>query len=330
MYNFDLSSKSGARAIIDTDGVTLDSTGNKVVVVGNYAYVAIGATSNQLDIVDVSNPTNLTVVGKATVVGQNATDIFVNSSATRAYLVTSESSTKKEFFIIDITTKTGNSHTTLGSYDTNGMSPKGVTVVTLNKAIVVGTSGYEYQVLTIADETNPALCGANAQVNVDTGVNGVAGVIEPDGDVYSYIITGDASSELKIIEGGGGGHNYSASGTFQSSTGPASTPTQATAFNRFTATFAKPPQTDLQFQVAGADVGSDGTCATANFVFVGPSGTISDYFTTGTSPLTAAIPLTNASGHKNPARCFRYKAFLTTSDATQTPELYDFTVNHSP
>lgn len=318
LYTFDLSSKSGSRSQLGS--ITLPATGNKVVVVGNYAYVVLDSTSSQMQIVQVSSDgKTLTLAGTASVAGQNGVDVFINSTATRAYLATQSSDSQKEMFIVDIATKTG-SRPTVGSYDTNGMSPKGITAVTSNKAIIVGTGGEEYQVFSIVDETNPVRCGG---MDLANGANGVASVLEADGDAFSYIITGDASSELKIIRGGAGGGNYQASGFFESGTFDA---LNSVLFNRFMPTAAKPSLTDVTYQVAGADANpASGNCTGATFSFVGPDGTNSTYFAT-----SSAIPTSITGTYRNPARCFRYKTFLSTTDQTQSPVLYDMTVNYSP
>ncbi|MCJ7740756.1 hypothetical protein MUP32_05610, partial [Candidatus Microgenomates bacterium] len=318
LYTFDLSSKSGSRA--ELGSVTLAGTGNRVVVNGNEAYVAVGATTNQLQIIQVSTDgKTLTVIGQATVNGQAAKDVFVNNTATRAYLATAVSATQKEFFIIDISAKTGD-RPTIGSYDSNGMSPKGVTVVPGNKAIIVGNDAEEYQVVDITDENNLNLprCGG---LNIDTGINGVSSVVKSDGDAYSYIITGDNNAELKIIEGGPGGQ-YGAVGTFISKTFNAAT---SSSFNRVYLNTNQPPQTTIKFQIGIADP-VDNSCNSVNFTYVGPDKSASSYFTGD-----AEIPLDDdGSGFENPGRCLSYKAYLTTSDITQSPTLYDISINYSP
>jgi hypothetical protein len=287
-------------------------------VIGNYAYVSIsGSPLAKLQVIDVSNPAAPNGVGTSEPNSQSAQDVFVNATGTRAYLATSNSVTQDEFFIIDVTTKNGK-RPVIGSYNSNGMSAKGTTVVTGNKAILVGTGAEEYQVIDITNESNPVRCGG---LNIDTGVNGVASVIEADGDAYSYIITGDASTEFKIIEGGPGGQ-YASSGTYESATFDAGF---TTAFNRLDVNVTEPNQTDITFQIAIADAVS-GSCVGANYVFVGPDGTSATFFTAD-----AAIALNDDNvGYENPGRCLRYKAYLSTSDMTQTPVFSDITINYSP
>lgn len=320
---FDLSSKSGSRNQLGS--AALAGTGTSVYVVGNYAYVSIsGASTRELQILDVSNTAVPSIIGYADLDSAAGQDVYINATGTRAYVATAVSGTQKELFIIDVSTKTG-ARSLLGSYEANGMNPKGIRVVTSNKAILVGTSGEEYQVIDITNETAPTRCGG---MQVNTGINGVSSVVEADGDTYSYIITGDATSEFKIIEGGPSGQ-FSFSGTFESATfGPGS---GATYYNRLSATISKPSQTDITLQVAVADA-INGSCTGVTYNFVGPDGTSGTYFTsTDNATIVGQIPADdNGTGYENPGRCMRYKAFLSTTDETQSPTLYDVTINYSP
>lgn len=320
LYTFDLSEKSGERTKLG--GVTLSGFGTSVKVNGNFAYVATDSTDKQLDIVEVTNGGGtLEKVGWAKLEGLEARDLVINDNATKAYMVTKKHVNanplldKKEFFIVDISTKT-EGRPTLGSFDSDQMDPKAVVLATNNKAIMVGTGGEEYQVIEIGTDANLSKCGS---LNIDTGINGAATVVEQDGDAYAYIITGDADLELKIIEGGPGG-KYSQSGTFESRTFEATT---TAAFNKFEATILKSASTDLTFQIAVAKADS---CNTASYVFVGPDGTENTFFTTA-----SAIPFNmDGAGFENPGNCMRYRAYLSSTDRNQTPVLYDITINYSP
>ena len=315
-YTFDLSSKTGSRSQLGS--ANLAATGNRVYVVGNYAYVAINSTTTQLQIIDVTNPSSPSIVGQASVNGQAAVDVFVNSSGTRAYIATASSASQRELFIIDVSTKTGN-RPTVGSYDTNGMNPKGLTVVTGNRVIIVGTGGEQYQAVDINTESNPNRCGG---LTIASGVNGVSSVLQSNGYAYSYIVTGDASSELKIILGGAG-NEYTASGNFVSRIFDA---TKTTAFNRLdltTTTLAG--VTDIKFQVSIVNAVNN-NCNQATYSYVGPDNTANTYFTAASN----VLQFSSSGSYLNPGRCFRYTAFLTSSDNTQTPVIYDLTVNYSP
>ncbi len=315
----DLSSKTGARPQVGPS-LALGGTGNKIVVVGDYAYIAIGSSVIKLQIVDISDPTDpskFRVVGQLSLAVEPAVDVYVNASGTRAYLATGVSSTLNEFFIVDTSIK-NLSLPTVGSYNASGMDPRAVTVVTGNRAILAGHGAEEYQVIDISTEALPIRCGG---MDVNTGVNDVISVLEADGDAFSYIVTQDATTEFKVIEGGPGG-NFATSGTYTSQIFDAGV---STAFNRIEFTLTKPPNTDLTLQVAAADAVS-GSCTGAVYAFVGPDGTPATSF-------SAVGPIAiddDGSGYENPARCFRYTADFSTSDPNASPILSDVTVNYSP
>jgi hypothetical protein len=325
-YTFDLANKSGSRT---QKGVaTLSATGVKIYIVGNYAYVAESSSSKQFEIIDITNPNSPSVVGSISLSAGNGVDVFVNSTGARAYLATSWVSGKSEMFIVDVTTKNGNHTIALGNYSTNNMDPTGITVVPGNRAIVVGNGGaQQYQVIDITRENNLVQCTSNARsggITISTGVRGISSVLESDGDAYSYIITGDASKELKIIPGGPGGQ-YSINGTFESSTF-VNSGNWDIAFNRYIATSIIPNQTSLSYQFAGAH-SVNGSCNGITFNYVGPDGTSNTKYVT-----TSGAILFNQDniGYENPATCFRYKAFFSSSDINASPVLQDMSVNYSP
>jgi type II secretory pathway pseudopilin PulG len=319
LYTFNLSSKTGSRPQLGS--VSLGASAIKTTVIGNYVYVAIDSNSNQLKVYQYSpDGKTISFKGQITVNAGNGRDIYVNSINTTAYLATTSSSTKKELFIINVTDPA--SMSVLKSYDTGGMDPKGLVAVANGSIIIiVGKNGHQYQAVRIpSDSGDPSLCGF---WDISSGVNGVSTVEEPDGDVYSYIITGDSTKELKIIEGGGGsGGTYAASGIFESQPLDFS---KDVVFNRFFVKYDTPTGTDLQFQVAAADPGSNG-CSNATYTFVGPDGTINSRYSD-----SGFIPWSNDGvGYENPARCFKYKAYFSTGDSSKTPTLFDFSVNYSP
>lgn len=334
LYTFDLSSKLGSRGSA-LGNVNIAGLGKKIIVKSIsgtiYAFVAIASTSNQLQIFSISaNGQTITRVSQTTFDTGNGVDIFINSSGTRAYLATNYSVGKNNLFVINTTSFIDNLPT-LGQYSTLyegvGMNPRGVTVVTGNKAIIVGSSGQEYQVVNIsADETTVTHCGG---LNIDSGVNGIASILESDNDAYSYIITGDTSSELKIIEGGPGGA-FGFNGTYISA--PFDTGAGFNrAFNRFIANVLTPSQTTITLQVAVANAGANG-CSDASYTFIGPDSAdyLNSHFQPVGSTITGQIPLTTFQNYVNPGRCFKYKAYLSTPDSTRTPALLDMNINYSP
>ncbi|MDP4010838.1 MAG: hypothetical protein Q8P72_01260, partial [Candidatus Roizmanbacteria bacterium] len=314
---FDLSSKSGSRSQLDS--ISLAGTGKALFVSGGYVYVAVDSSSSELQIIDATNPSDISIAGSTNLNSEDGgSDIIVNDTATRAYLSSNESSgSKPEAFIVDISTKTG-SRPVVGTADTGTMNPNGITIVPGNKMIVVGSGGEEYQVFDVATESSPSYCGG---IEINSGIKGIASILEADGDVYSYIITGDTSEEFKIIEGGPGG-TYSSSGSYESATFDIGYPT---AFNRIIPTFVEPANTSVQLQIAIADPVL-GSCTGASYVFVGPDGTTGSYYSSADG-----IAFDNDGvNYENPAHCFRYRVYLSTSDSSATPIFEELSVNYSP
>lgn len=314
---FDASSPNGERSLMSS--ISLSGLGRKVQVVGNYAYISIDSTTNQLQIIDVSNPSSPGSPKNFTVNGLQGKSLFVSENGERVYLVTALSASHDEFFIINTADPNKNNLSVISSRNTGNMNPNAVAVVLSgNRALLVGEGGNEYQVWSIASESNPTLCGSLGSLG---GVFDIATIVQDNGDAYAFITTGQAESELKIIEGGPGGA-YSTTGTYESAVFDANS---TTAFNRISHTADVPTQTTLRFQVAAAQA-IDGSCESVDFTFVGPDGTINTYFDHEQS-----IPFKiSGSGYRNPAQCFKYKAFFNTNDLLVTPLLEDVTVNYSP
>lgn len=319
LYSFDVSSKNGSRSQLGS--VNLAGTGNRVVVIGTNAYVATSNTTSQLQIINVSNPSSMSVTKSINVGnGLGGVDVFVNNTQTYAYLVTSYSSGKNDFYIIDLT----NTSNKYGYTTVNSMNPKGITVVPGNKAILVGSGGEQYEVFDITTPSAASHCGGMSPSGVTT-IAAIASVIQTNGNAFSYIITDNSSAEFQIIAGGPGGQ-FATSGTFTSA--PID-PSFSVAYNFLTATIAQPSQTSIKMQVAAAPP-SGNSCTGVSYNFVGPNGTSSTYFTPLVSSISATIPFGIYGNYQNPARCFKYRVYFTTSDITLSPLFYDMTVNYSP
>lgn len=317
LYSFDVSSKTGSRPQLGS--VNLAGTGQKVFVVGTKAYVVTSSTTSQVQIINVSNPASMTVT-KSINLGNSlgGIDIYVNGSQTYAYVVTSYSSGKNDFFIVDL-----NNTNNIYGYSTNGMNPKGITIVPVNRAILVGSGGILYQVFDITTPSAASYCGGMSPSGVTT-ISAVAPIIQNDGGAFSYIITNNSSSEFQVIEGGPGGQ-FSTSGTFTS------TPyaTSSSTFNYFSATVNQPSQTTITLQVSSASKVNN-SCTAASYTYIGPDGTSNTFFTPNGNIISGQIPLSGSGTYINPSQCFRYKVNFSTTDQTQSPILYDMSVNYSP
>ncbi len=345
LYTFNANPINVGGSQAQLGSVSLAAKGNKVVVVKDptsgttYAYVVEASSSKQLEIFQVSsNGSTLSNVANAQIANAaQGQDVFVNTSGTRAYLVTNQyTAGQNQFFILNTTTKSGTLPSPIGAFSTfsqatmsAGMNPKGVTVVTGNKAIVVGSQigglGQQYQVYNIASENNIKYCGGASTATIPNGtdVNAISSLYRSDQTAYSYILRSDQT--VQIIQGGNGAA-FSFFGTFESQTFTATTDAM---FNTFTTTTSVPVSTTLQFQVAikHAVNNSCNSVSFANTDFVGTDGTSGTYF-----PATGGIlPMSNDNiGYENPGRCLRYRAYLSSTDITQSPELYDITFNYSP
>ncbi len=335
-YTFDLSSKDGERPRLGSYDLSLAGVGDKVTVINKdgktYAFVATENTTTQLQVIDVTNPSDPSIVAwYQTGNDQPGIDVVTNLTGSRAYLVTSYAAGKKDFFILDTSAPVLSGNLPLvGDFDTEGMTPYGVAIATGNRAIIVGTGGtYQYEVLRLDDETHPVTC-PNIGLSIAGGAFGISTVIQSNGDAFAYIVTGDPNAELKIIEGGPGG-SFGFNGTFTSAPFDSNGGTFNHAFNRFTANVSIPTQTSISLQVAVAAPGANG-CTDANYTFIGPDP--ADYLNSHFQPvgniISGQIPLVTFQDYVNPARCFKYKAFLNTPDSSRTPALLDMTINYSP
>ena len=98
-----------------------------------------------------------------------------------------------------------------------------------------------------------------------------------------------------------------------------------TAFNYILSDITLPNQTSAEYQIAVADQVS-GSCTNANYVFVGPDGTGSSFYTTE-GPIFLDD---DGNGYENPGQCMRYKLYLHSTDSSSTPVVQSMTINYSP
>lgn len=333
LYIVDVTNKS---APVRIGSFSLSGAGTRVVVLNNVAYVGIAGSATKLQLIDVSNPSAPSLLGSLVNSSlANVRDVYVRADGNRAYIVTDKSSARPEFFIVDTSNKASPSLVSGGSYEV-GINARGVVVVASDTiAIVVGKDGSdtypEYQVIDISDESAVKICtkGGTGKMRVSTGINAISTVYqEDDGHVYSYIVTGDASAELKIIEGGtggmGGGGGYS--GMYESE--PIQPFSASVQFNRFKASV------DLQggevrLWVAAYEPETPGSCILSRtYPYVGPDGTDGTYFdgkVSGTIPFASHV-----AGYQNPARCIRYKLQLISGGPSVSPVFKDIIINYSP
>jgi hypothetical protein len=188
----------------------------------------------------------------------------------------------------------------------------------------------------MSDEHNPGRCGG---LNFSAGFNDLTSVTELNGDNYVYMVTNEKKNWLRIIQGGPDNAIYTPSGTYESSTFDASTLSHGgsslTAFNSILANVSIPAATTLSAQVAVAPAVNGSCNGISPYPFVGPDGTANTFFTASTATtatISGTIPFGTylSNTYQNPGQCFRYKTWMSTSDQSQTPILYDMTWNYSP
>lgn len=307
---------SGARPGLGTVSmVWLIGTVSQIIVIDNYLYASLNNDWYELGIVNVSNPRSLNVTSQTSVNNQQVQDIYMSADGTRAYFGTNSSS-EREFFILDTTVKTG-ARPIIGSYDTNGMSVRGIALIEEDKRVVlVGTGAEEYQGLDITNESNPTKCGG---MQVNSGIYDIDTIVDAEGNAFSYLMTGDSSSEFKILRGGpgGGGSNgygYVPEGYFVSRV--FDTSSSSSKIYNFVWNGDLPEDTDIRLQLRSADTPNLDSVA-----WVGPDGTSSTYFS-GSTVNTLPEQLQNR-------RYLQYRLYMTSSNISESPVFKDISIYYA-
>ena len=320
VFSFNLTSKTGSRAQYGLRKVSLNqnwgeiSSVSQIVVKNGYLFAALDEDWYEMAIVNVSSPSNMVITSQTNVNNQQTTDIFVNDAGTRAYFGTNSSSGEREFFIVDTTNKNIECPI-IGQYDTNGMDIKGLAIIDRDKkAVLVGFNAEEYQAIDISNERSPVRCGG---MQLNLGINDVDSIIDAEGNAFSYIVTGDAAFDFKVLRGGPGlggdinGYGYVSNGDFISSVIDTLSPNINYYYIEWLGQI--PTGSTLKLQV------HTGTSSDLSVVpWIGPDGTSTSYFTTMT-PLTLPSSLNNK-------RYFQYKAYFT-SDTISTARLDQVRIN---
>jgi hypothetical protein len=282
-------------SISQYDSINLDATGFDIQVLGDYAYVATSGNTQELQVIDVSNPNNISPVGSYnTPGGADGQSIFVEG--TTVYLTTNDSS--DEFYILNASNLAN-----IIQVGATGLGGHGLGVFVQGElAFVTSNAGdNEFQVVDISTPSSPIIIGT-------ADLNGTGNGLVVLGD-YAYLTSKNNSAEFQVIFGGDGS-NFVTSGKFESATLDSGS---NVGFNFLTWTETVPAGTDIQFQIATSN--TDGPWTN----FVGPDGSGGSFYDSA-----GAIPLNSVS-----ARYFRFKATLS-GDGNDTPILEDITVNYSP
>ena len=305
---FDLSSKVGSRPQLRTISVgTSTSIVTDMYVDDSYVYLTV--TNNQYEFLIYQYYPTLQLIGQGDIGTPSPTALFISEDKNRAYIGTA-TNTGKEFFVLDISAKNIN-YPMIVSYELGLLSVKSVIAID-NRAIVGGYGGQEYVVLDITNETVPIQCGG---LEINTGINAMA-LARQDPNVYSYILTGDANLELKIIRGGPGGggpdgNGYLEYGEFLSEI--YDTSSSASEYYIMSTVTTIPDGTSLEIQIR---VSNDSNMLGSSWI--GPDGTANTYFSA--SDIYDLPPFLIG-------RYFQYKAVFK-SDTVYTPLLEELVINY--
>jgi len=162
---------------------------NGISIYGNYAYVVSDSIDDDLEIFDISDPTNPVKVGGAAV-ANSANGISI--SGNYAY-VASNFSAGNEFEIFDISDPTSPVRVGGVAVGGAGANANGI-IISGNYAYVVSDSvgGNEFEIFDISDPTNPVKVGgtdaATSAKNVAISGN------------YAYVVSTAANDDLEIFD----------------------------------------------------------------------------------------------------------------------------------
>jgi type II secretory pathway pseudopilin PulG len=320
IFTFNLTEKTGSRSQLGLKQISLNqnwgqiSTVSQIVVRGNYLYASLDEDWYEMAIVNITNPASLVIESQNNVNNQQVLDLYVSPDGTRAYFGTNSSS-EREFWILDTTLKKPNDRPVIGRYDTNGMSIKGLAIIPKdNRAILVGSGAEEYQSLNISNEKLPVRCGG---MQLNTGIFDVDSVTDVDGNSFSYIVTGDVTKDFKILKGGPGlggdltGYGYTKDGTYTSKVLDSGATSTKYFYLEWKGTVATATTVRLQVRSSNLLDMSDAT-------WIGPDGTGATYFTSTQPTILPSVI--------NGKRYFQIQV-LFTSDSIRTPTIESIQVN---
>ncbi|MBP9802139.1 prepilin-type N-terminal cleavage/methylation domain-containing protein [Patescibacteria group bacterium] len=298
LRSIDISNPSAPTVL---DSIDLNATARNVFVSADNVYVATQNSSQELQIIDASNPANLANIGNFNLSGSLiATDVFVLGN--RAY-VSTDTNSGSEFFVLDISST--NAPVLLGSYNT-GARVYAFKIVGPYAILALNNSSKEIEIL---DISFPATINSIKSFDLSALVYGLSANC-------AFIYAGSTSNtqELIVISTQVAECGYENNGQLESST--FDTGSSQVSYNWIAWSGSQPNDTTIRFQIATSNN------ANGPWNFVGPSGNSSDYYT------TAAKEFINHSHHLD-QRYLRYKLFLSSADELQIPILEEVKISYS-
>lgn len=318
VYCFDLSSYTGSRPQVDYLSFgTSSSSITDLDYKSGYLFVGMSTDTNEMYVVDVSNPYDMTIINQISVNSMNTRDIFVTNDLTRAFILTSLSATEPELFILDISDIDG-TYTVVNSLDISSMQTTSMAVVEEDHVLVVAGNSISdqdnYRVFVWEDEINIIDCGG---MQLDVNINDIDATrlyddVTGEYNYYTYAIVDDSDAEFQIVRGdegdiGGYGYGYFREGTYYSVAYDAESPDANYHYFRWYETLVE--ETDLQIQIRAATTIAGLESAT----WIGPDGTNSTWFT---EPTYAEIP-----DSMDGKQYMQFKVYMTTTNQDVTPVL---------
>lgn len=299
LYSFSISNPGPPTYL---DEISVDDNATEIYLSGNYIYVATQDASKELQIIEVTNPANLSPTGQYDLPGSlKGSDIFVRG--TRAFISTQNNGSGAEFFIFEVSDPANPS--LLGSYEVNE---------TVHSFSIVGPyallgTNFLAEELIVLDVSVPS------SINLVSGfdLNGYVLGMSANCSVI-YAATSSNEGEFFIISTEVFDCAYSDAGTLESST--FDTGSDKVVYNWISWTGSEPTNTDIRFRIATSDIPS------GPWVFKGPDGTNTTYYT------TAASEFINYTAHQN-QRYFRYKLYLDSQSEWQVPILEEVTISYT-
>ncbi len=235
-------------------GRNLGGSARDIFVSGNFAYIASTDNTQELQVVNISNPSAPILAGTYNSPGAaDGQSVYV--VGTTAYLTTARLN------ILNVSNPS--SISLLGFFSSPGTS-FGVFAAANFAFLANSQNNSQFKVVDVTNPSSPSLLGSTSLQDTGRSVFVIGN--------YAYLATASNSAEFQIVRGGSGASTYQSSGDFTSQifdTGA------SVAFNNITWTQNVPAGTTLEFEVS-TDGGS---------TFFGPTGVGSRYTQPGAIPL---------------------------------------------
>lgn len=283
------------------DTLSVGATANELFVNENYLYVATNDSTKELQVIDITNPANIFLVGQYNLTGSlQATDIKVRGD--RVY-VSTRSNSGAELYIINFEDI---ANPVLMGYYEVGADIYSFALVGPYALLGTALSSEE---LRVVDISYPATVKPISSFDL-TGY--IYGMTANCSNIYAGT-TGN-NQEFFVVSTLVTNCDYASSGYIESST--LDTGSAHVAYNWIKWTGTAPVNTAIKFQIATSEN------ELGPWVYLGPDGTGASFYTNG------AGELINYNVNLN-KRYIRYKLFLENNNSLQPPTLEEVIISYS-